>query len=177
MRLLGTRGDVYAERTEPISFGANCAAQVAALQQSLDHIPEDVFFLDMQLLDAEGVPFCRNRYVFSRTATLSPLLTCPSTTVSISSSTNESEQFLTLTNDGETATMFVWLEDARDLNAPGYAYFDDNYFCLFPKESRTVTVTWTDVPSEERRLEITGWNTQRILLDLSPQGVSFHGLE
>jgi hypothetical protein len=72
--------------------------------------------------------------------------------------------------------MFIWLEEARDLNAPGYAYFDDNYFCLLPKESRTVTVTWTDVPPEERRLEIAGWNTQRILLDLSPQGVSSDGL-
>jgi hypothetical protein len=72
--------------------------------------------------------------------------------------------------------MFVWIEDARDVNISGYVYFDDNYFCLLPEESRAVTVTWTDVPVEERRLEIAGWNTQRLLLDLSPQGVSSHGL-
>ena len=177
MQLVGTRGDVYAARTELISFGSNRAAKVGVLQQPLDGIPDDVFFLDMQLLDSEGAPFCSSRYVFSRTATLHPLFACPLTTVSISSSTNESDQVLTLTNDGETAAMFVWLEDTRDLNAPGYAYFDDNYFCLLPKESRTVTVTWTDVPLEERRLEIAGWNTEPISLNLSPDGDSSHGLE
>lgn len=170
MQLLGTRGDVYTARTAPILFESNCAARVAVLQEPLKHIPEDVFFLDLQLLDSGGVLLCSSRYVFSRTATLEPLFACPATTVSISSSMREDEQFLTLTNDGETAAMFVWLEDARDLNAPGYVYFEDNYFCLLPNESRTVTITWTDVPREERRLDIAGWNTERISLDLSSQG-------
>jgi hypothetical protein len=62
------------------------------------------------------------------------------------------------------------MEDARDLNDSGYAYFDDNYFCLLPEESRTVTVTWKDVPAGERQLEISGWNTQSNLTDLSLHG-------
>jgi hypothetical protein len=66
--------------------------------------------------------------------------------------------------------MFVWLEDARNLNAPGYAYFDDNYFCLLPEESRTVTVAWKDVPVKERRLEVSAWNAEHILLDFSFNG-------
>jgi len=172
MRLLGMRGEVYAERTEPISFEPNCAAKIAVLQEPLAHSPEDSFFLDMQLLDSRGDLLCSSRYVFSHTATLQPLFACPPTTVSVSSSMRENEQSVTLTNDGETAAMFVWLEDARDLNTPGYVYFEDNYFCLLPKESRTVTVIWTDVPMEDRRLEIAGWNTERISLDLSPQGGS-----
>ena len=164
MRLLGTRGDVYAERTETVSVGANCAVKLAALQEPLPVIPEDAFFLDLQLLDADGVLLCQNRYAFSRTEALAPLLACPSTTLSISSQASESEQTVTLTDSGETAAMFVWLEDARDLTASGYAYFDDNYFCLLPGESRTVTVTWKDVPASERRVEVSAWNTERIQL-------------
>ena len=165
MRLVGMRGKIYAERTETASFGANGTAKLAVLQESLDHIPEEVFFLDIQLLDPDGTLLCDNRYVFSRSATLAPLLACPPTMLSVSSNVVGSEQLLTLTNTGETVAMFIWLEDARDLNDSGYAYFDDNYFCLLPGESRTVTVTWKDVPARERRLEVAAWNIEHILLD------------
>lgn len=168
--VIGVRGNVYFERTESVSFGANCAAKLTVLQESLDSIPEEAFFLDVQLLDSNGARLAHNRYVFSHTETLAPLLSCPSTTVSISSQEGETEQILTLTNTGETTAMFVWLEDARDLNDAGYSYFDDNYFCLLPEESRTVTVTWAHVPAGERRLEVSAWNTEKFLIDFSRQG-------
>jgi beta-mannosidase len=170
LRLVGTSGKVYIERAETISFGANCAARLATLQESLDRIPEEVFFLDMQLIDSDSSPLARNRYAFSRTETLAPLLACAATTFSILSSRGESDQILTLTNTGGKAAMFVWLEDACDLNTTGYAYFEDNYFCLFPGEGRTVTVSWVNVPVSERRLDVAGWNTEHILVNLSSQG-------
>ena len=173
MRLIGTDGRVYTERVETISFGGNCAARLLALRESLAGIPEEIFFLDLQLFSHEGLSensLCHNRYVFGRTTTLAPLLACPATTLSISPNVGESEHILTITNTGKTAAMFIWLEDARDLNASGYTYFDDNYFCLLPEESRTVTVTWQGVPAAERRLEISGWNTEHILLDLLYDG-------
>jgi beta-mannosidase len=175
-RLLGTEGRIYAERDEVLSFGANCAAKLAILEEPLANISEEVFFLDLQLFTSDGASLCYNRYAFSRTADLAPLLACPPTRLSVSSSRfvdkaeGEREQILTITNTGGTAAMFVWLEDARDVNASGYTYFDDNYFCLFPEESRTVTVNWVAVPAEERRLEVSGWNTDSILLDLSRNG-------
>jgi beta-mannosidase len=172
VRLIGTRGDVYAERTESVSFGANCATGLTALDEPLDRIPEDVFFLDLQLLDSNGVWLAHNRYAFSRSDDLAPLLACPPTTLSVASGVAEDEQSLTLTNAGDTAAMLVWLEDARDLTAPGYVYFDDNYFCLLPRESRTVRVTWKDVPVEELRLEISSWNTERTILQPSLKGGS-----
>jgi beta-mannosidase len=172
MYLVGTNGRIYAERFETVSFGANRAAKLASLEEPLENIPEDVFFLDIQLLESSGATVARNRYVFSRTETLASLLACPPTALSISPQMGESEHILTLTNTGEIAAMFVWLEDARDLNASGYAYFDDNYFCLLTGESRTVTVTWKDVPADERRLDVSAWNTEHILMDLSPIGVA-----
>jgi beta-mannosidase len=162
--LVGRGGKIYAERSETISFGPNCAAKLAVFQQSLEDIPEEVFLLDMQLLESDGSALASNRYTFSHTATLAPLLAAARTTLFISSSLTGDEQAVTLTNGGETVAMFVWLEDARDLNASGYAYFEDNYFCLMPGESHTVKVTWVGVPAEERRLEISGWNTDHTQL-------------
>ncbi|MGB8984676.1 MAG: sugar-binding domain-containing protein [Anaerolineales bacterium] len=157
MRLVGIDGKVHAERTETVSFDVNCSAKLAIFQKPLADIPEEVFFLDLQLLGPDGM-LAHNRYAFSRAANLSPMLACPPTRLSVSAS----GESLALTNDGETAAMFVWLEDARNVRAPGYVYFDDNYFCLLPGESRTVKVTWTDVPAGERQLEIRGWNTQTL---------------
>jgi len=173
MRLIGVSGRVYVRRTDTVSFGSNCATRLACLQASLVDIREAVFFLDLQLLDLNGTLLCHNRYAFSRTANLSPLLVCPSTTLSVSPSrtlknaAGESEHFLWLTNSGERTALFVWLEEARKPDSPGYAYFDDNYFCLLPQESRTVRVTWKDIPVRERRLEVSAWNVERRLLDLS----------
>ncbi len=170
MRLIGTDGTIYAERKEAVSFGANCAARLTAMQEPLTVVSEDVFFLDLQLLESDGAPLCHNRYAFSRTATLAPLLNCTPTALFVSSTLDKSEQTLTMTNRGETAALFVWLEDTRDVNAPGYAYFDDNYFCLLPGESHTVVVTWKDVPAIERQLEVSGWNTEPVWLEPSAKG-------
>jgi beta-mannosidase len=169
MRLLGADGSIYAERTEIVSFGANCSALLSSLQESLAGIPEEVFFLDLQLFDPDGAFLCHNRYIFSGTTTLAPLFAYSPASLSTSSRRNGSDQILTLTNTCQTTAMFVWLEDARDLNASGYAYFDDNYFSLLPGESRNVTVTWENVTPAERRVEISGWNTEPVLLDSSLQ--------
>ncbi|HEX5810369.1 MAG TPA: glycoside hydrolase family 2 protein, partial [Anaerolineales bacterium] len=170
MRLIGTGGDLYAEQAEVVSFGANCSAKLISFWASLSVIPGEVFFLDMQLFHPDGTLLCHNRYAFSRTTTLTPLLDCPPATLQVSSSSDENEQMLTLTNNGEAAVMFLWLEDAREVNASGYAYFDDNYFCLLPKESRTVRVLWKDVPADERLLEISGWNTEHLFIGRSRNG-------
>jgi beta-mannosidase len=170
MRLMGTDGSVYAEQVEVVSFGANCATKLMDFQECLTSIPEEVFFLDLQLLHMDSTLLSHNRYAFSHTTNLAPLLDCPPAALQIASSFDENNSILTFTNDGKTAAMFVWLEDARKWNAPGYAYFDDNYFCLLPDESRTVTVTWADVPVKERQLEISGWNTEHIYLGQSLNG-------
>ena len=170
--LAGVDGRTYAERTESVSFGANCAARLATLQQPLTSVEGKVFFLDLQLLNPDGTLLGHNRYVFSRLSNLASLLACPPTMLSVSSlrsvASENGDATITLMNHGETAAMFVWLEDARDLDAQGYAYFEDNYFCLLPKESRKVAVMWTDVPVEERRLEVSAWNSDRYLVNFVP---------
>jgi beta-mannosidase len=135
------------------------------MHEPLAGIPGEVFFLDLQLVGFGGEFLSANRYVFGRASNLAPLLHGASTQLAGSFSGEK----LTVTNCGETAGMFVWLEDPRDLTAPGYVYFDDNYFCLLPGESHTVSVAWQDVPAAERRLEVSGWNTNQLIF---PNGES-----
>ncbi|MDQ2691745.1 MAG: hypothetical protein M3Y68_06930, partial [Chloroflexota bacterium] len=174
-RLVGVSGKIYAEHLKTVSFDANSPARLAALQAPLEHIPEEVFFLDLQLLDVGGASLAQNRYVHSRTTTLAPLFACPPATLSVAPNTVENGQRLTLTNVGDSAAMFVWVEDALDLTALGYAFFEDNYFCLLPEESRTVRVAWKDVPAGERRLEISAWNAERVLLESEAHGAGGYG--
>jgi hypothetical protein len=177
MRLIGIDGSPCAEYFDKISFAANCSTRLAILQERFAPILQDVFFLDLQLLDRDDIVLCQNRYAFSRTSNLAPLLFCAPTTLSISalkSKVRENEHTITLTNNGSISTMFLWLEDDRPVNASGYVYFEDNYFCLLPGESRTVTATWKDIPMNEQRLEISGWNIQPSHLDLSTDSLEYY---
>lgn len=74
-----------------------------------------------------------------------------------------------MVNNGQSSAMFVWLEDGRAVNTPGYAYFDDNYFCLLPGEERNITAKWKDVPVNGRKIEISGWNMESLLFEVSMQ--------
>jgi hypothetical protein len=60
--------------------------------------------------------------------------------------------------------LLLSLEDDRDLNAPGYAYFSDNHISLLPAEQRPIELEWDGVPETDRRLAVHGWNTTRLTL-------------
>ena len=90
---------------------------------------------------------------------LLPLLCTPPTTLEAKYRFDGDRWTLTITNTGETSAMFVWLEDARELDAAGSVFFSRNYFCLFPGETSRVEAVWDGAPSTDRRLSIQGWNT------------------
>jgi hypothetical protein len=54
----------------------------------------------------------------------------------------------------------VRLSHGRVVYANGYAYFDDNHFCLLPGEQRTVLVDWHNVALQARCVSIGAWNTE-----------------
>ncbi len=70
---------------------------------------------------------------------------------------------VTLTNAGEQTALLVWLEDDRAVPHAGYVYFHDNYFSLFPNESRTIQIKFQGVGAGERRIRIKGWNTSEVV--------------
>ncbi len=163
-RLVGASGRVYAETERPVRWPAGAAQELDRIRHPLATVGEDIFFLDLRLW-ISGVLVAHNRYVFTRTADLAVLLVPqPETALDAGCEAVGPDWWVTLRNAGSRAALFVWLEDGRPRGGRGWARFDDNYFCLLPGEKRIVTVRWDGVPESERRLELWGWNTPRLLL-------------
>ncbi len=178
LALVGASGRLYLARSQPVTCRADSAARLACVTHALPDIDDEVFFLDLCLTRGNGEVLSRNRYLFVKGASLAPLLSAPTTDLEahtgrallgpdqLPAPQDAGRQRVALRNRGDTAALMVWLEDARDLEAPGYAAFDDNYFVLLPGEAHEVLVTWQGVPPGDRRLTIAGWNTSVLELCL-----------
>ena len=125
-RIVGADGLIYAEQAERVTLPPDSAVTLMKIEFPLTAIQGDVFFLDLTLTSAGGETLSRNRYAFSTTANLAPLLNLPATTLTVESHSAG----LTIRNTGAAAMVSVWLEDARAVDAPGCAYFSDNAFSL-----------------------------------------------
>lgn len=159
-RVVDTIGHVYATDTHAANVGAKCATRLAAFQFPLNELMHDVFMLDLVLGDSRGDTLAQNRYVYSRAENLAPLLNVPTTRVNVETERGTDAWTLALENVGDHAALFVWLEDARDLGAVGHVYFDDNYFCLLPGETKMITTKWHEVARDERGIILEGWNSK-----------------
>jgi beta-mannosidase len=156
IRLVGFSGKVYAEQTRLVAFEANGAALLAGFDAPLREV-EALFFLDLALSHAQG-QLSANRYLFTRAGDLRPLLGLATSRVALQAARRAERWEVTLTNTGEVSALGLWLEDGRPLAAPGYVFFDWNYFCLFPGETRRLVAEWQDVPEAERAIQVSGWN-------------------
>lgn len=170
--LTGLRGKTFHTLSARPSVEADSASRLAAITAPLPE-QEAIFCLDLRLSSADGAITAANRYIFTRDENLAGFFAVPQTRLSVTREGDpggEGGECLVLANSGEFTALFVWLEDARPLTAPGYACFSDNYFCLFPGETQRVSVTWCGVPPGDRRLEIGGWNTEKINLTMGAAG-------
>jgi beta-mannosidase len=156
VRLVDFAGRVVREAKQTVTAAANGAIAVGAFSAGLAEVGTDLFFLDLTLARGTGEVLAANRYLFTKSANLAAMLVAPATTLSVSAGAGGA---VTVSNTGEQTALQVRLEDLRPLGAEGYVYFGSNHFMLFPGESRTVTVEWTDVAEPERRLAVQGWNT------------------
>jgi beta-mannosidase len=158
-RIVGLGGEVAQEWTNPVDVPANRATFAYSVRMSLGEFASGICFLDLRLTASDARTLAHNRYVFTTAANLEPLLSAPATMLTVHCDERSREWALTITNTGTQAALFIWLEDAREIGAPGYAYFGDNHFCLFPGEFRHIPVAWHGVPPAGRSLNIRGWNT------------------
>ena len=171
VRLIGMSNRLYASQEIVAAVPGNSSAHLLNFAANVHNV-EDVFFLDLQLTHPSTGIVLENRYLLTRADTLRPALALPPTTLDVQackpgdgadwcSGIQDDQWIVKVTNTGNHAALFLWLEDGRDLHAPGYAYFDANYFCLLPGEQRFVTVDWYGV--EERRLVLTAWNADEMV--------------
>jgi beta-mannosidase len=157
-RVVGASGAIYQSITAPALIAADGPTRLATISCPLERVAEEVFLLDMRLLDAGGGVRAANRVCFSRAANLAPLLALPPTTLAIGTERHDRHWEIRIANKGAQVALFVRLADGRDVRAGGQALFDANHFCLLPGEQRLVVVEWCGVALVERRITVGGWN-------------------
>lgn len=157
-RIVGASGRTYGEG---VWEGASPASSMKlhSMAFELRELEEDVFFLDLRLEEGGAPDAAVNRYAFTRTDTLEPMLDLPKTKLRAEKMDYEDGDWrLYVTNDGTTAAFQVQLDDGRDLGAEGYVYFEDSGFVLMPGETRPILANWSGVAEAERVLEVSAWN-------------------
>jgi len=163
--LMGVSGDLFHSEMTTLPVHGNASNWMRRLSIPLDRIATEIFFLDLSLVSCEGRQLSHNRYIFTKAPDLYELLHQPETSISTTAHKDGYCWEIEVANTGGTTAMFAWLEDGRDNVSPGYAYFDSNYFCLFPGEQRLVNVEWDAVPNNKRKLQVTGWNFTEIKIE------------
>lgn len=163
--LLDADGRPIASGQIQSTLPANSHARFGAFSCPLDKVTTDLFILDLTLTDPSGRTRAHNRYLFSKTADLAPLLNQAETELTVRAEHEVDHTVLTLTNTGAAPAMFIRLDDARPLGSTGAVYFSDNHLSLLPGEQRQVRVDWSRVPPAERRLEVKGLNTPKVVVE------------
>jgi len=139
--------------------------RVGELHAPFDGPPPELLLLDLRLADASGAVRATNRYPFSGTADLGPLLDLAPARVEVDAACDDSAWTLRLVHTGGPAALGLTLSDDRPIEVPGWAEPDDGGFDLLPGEERRVAVPWADAPLHGRRLVIGGWNVDPIVID------------
>ena len=142
-------GDLRAE--------AEKAVLVGTISCPVGRIETGVFYLALEAVDREGAVLAQNRYCFTKTD-LSELLHLPKARIETRMTKSESGCMLEMKNVGTTVAAGLWLEDERALEGEekGYLYFSENYFYLFPGESKTVRIVSSK--GEDPKVRISSFN-------------------
>ncbi len=162
VRIVGARGTEYQAQRHTILCNPNQATKGPTIRWPLAGLHEPIFLLDLQLMQGNGTVLATNRYPFSRTHNLQPLLQAPRTTLEVSDEEAQAGRTLTIKNTGQAIALFVQLMDEREVRSTAYTYFSDNHFCLFPGESRAVIVEQTNDRSNTSPIMVMAWNAEGV---------------
>jgi beta-mannosidase len=156
--ITGAGGEIFYTDRQVRYIPGDASTLIQEITWDFSGLDEDLFFLSLRLSSAAGLALTENRYVFTRTENLAPLLRLPSTEIQVEKRAESDRWELALHNKGPQAALFLFLEDERPLRSTGYLWLDHNYFCLLPGESRQVHARWEGVPPSDRKISIGGLN-------------------
>ena len=165
-RLIDAAGGVAETMSAPVVAAANGSTPLVDFRAPLAAVATDWFFLDLALRDASGRTLAANRYVFSKTDNLRPLLDAKPTTLRATAVADGDAWRVTLANVGDAAAIAVRLEDERELGAEGGVLFEENDIFLLPGETAELRAEWRGVAKDARRIAAGGWNTPSVRVAL-----------
>ena len=155
----GSEADVELEDGRPRAVGP---------EERLDlETRPPLFFLDLRLEDGDGRPAATNRYLLSGGSHFGALLDLGpaglDVEVEMTGGTGGAWR-VELRHRSGPAAIGLSLEDDRPIGARGWAEADDGAFDLLPSERRVVSVAWADAPAAGRRLRLSAWNVDPVVL-------------
>lgn len=162
--VLGSSGRIIFEERCPATLPAATSNKLMDLSVPVGDIPDAIFLLDIRLLDGTGRILAQNQYTGSCTSNFAPLLSLEKAVVQARMDMHGNQATVTLVNSGPGIAYDLWLDDDRDLNAPGCCYFDENLVTLLPGEEKTVNISWHQVPAGQRTVKLSGWNLDECIL-------------
>ena len=71
---------------------------------------------------------------------------------------------LRLSHRDGPAAIGIAVEDDRPIAEAGWAEAEDGGFDMLPDEERVVAVEWHDAPADGRRLRVSAWNVEGVVL-------------
>ena len=151
---------------EDVAESQEKAVRIGTITCAAERIETEIFYLVLEGVDGDGNKTVQNCYCFTKT-TLAGLLKLAETTVQTELEEQDTDGtfLIRLENTGEETAAGLWLEDVdgTDGERDGYLYFEENYFYLFPGESRKVCVRSTK--SHRPKIRISGFNVADIVLE------------
>lgn len=162
VKVAGASGRIFKEIEQFVTVDGNKANIHADIVVETEDIADEIFFLDLELLDDQQFRLADNRYLFTKTDSLAPMLNYSTTSLKVSREEDEYSWLITIENTGKAAALLLKVEDILDLETDSYPYYSDNYFTLLPDEKKTIRVNWSSTIEEKRKLLIKGWNIDKI---------------
>ncbi|MDQ4005120.1 MAG: hypothetical protein M3135_02310, partial [Actinomycetota bacterium] len=164
-RLLDTGGTRLAEAAWPVDLVPGPALRIGEIAHPVPD--ESAFILDLQIVDRADRVIASNRYPFTATGDLGPLLELAPATVDARLKIVGDEWSVELEQMSGPVAFGLTLEDDRPIDTQGWAVVSDGGFHLLPHERRTIGVSWDEAPVEGRRLRLSGWNVDGATLGVA----------
>jgi beta-mannosidase len=163
-RVVDLAGIELASMSWPVRVTPERPVLAGRFEALFEGSPPDVFLLDLALTDEPGTRRATGRYLFGGGADLAPLLDLVPAQLDMAVERDDHRWTIRLEHRGGPAAIGVTIEDDRQIGDPGWAEVEDGGFDVLPGEHVEVAVTWRDAPATGRRLRVSAWNAEAVVL-------------
>ena len=164
-RILDLAGTELAAQSWPVQVTAERPVPIGRFEARFAGAPPDLFVLDLALADDAGTIRCTGRYLFGGGSDLAPLLDLDPARLEVAIDRADERWTLRLDHRAGPAAIGVTIEDDRPSDDQGWAEVEDSGFDLLPGERAAVVVSWHDAPADGRRIRVTAWNVDSVVLE------------
>jgi beta-mannosidase len=163
-RVVDLHRTTLAEAAWPVSVGPGRPVRVGAFEAVVGDAPPDLFLLFLRLLDQAAEVRAGARYLFASGPDFGPLLELPPAVLAVDLDRVGDRWTVRVRHERGPAAIGLRIEDDRPIGDPGWAEVDDSGIDLLPGERAAFAVAWPDAPLEGRRLRVSAWNVEPVVL-------------